>query len=276
MKIKYLGTGAAEGIPAIFCNCSICKNAKQVKGKEIRTRCQAIVDDEVIIDFGPDTYWHLIQYGIDISQIELCLITHSHPDHLFVNDILMRKGNHALYDFDIPSLKVIGGKGVQDCFSLKGNNYITKDGRVIFRLISAFEKIIHKDYVIVALPAIHKTEEPFVYLISKDNKTILYAHDTDIFDESVWSYLVSEKIHLDLVSLDCTEGIKYIDYAGHMNFERDFMVRMRMLNEEIASSDTLFVASHFSHNGLISHKNALEKNVSKGFLIAYDGMEIQI
>ena len=52
MKIKYLGTGAAEGIPAIFCNCSICKNAKIIKGKEIRTRCQAIIDEEIIIDFG--------------------------------------------------------------------------------------------------------------------------------------------------------------------------------------------------------------------------------
>ena len=52
MKIKYLGTGAAEGIPAIFCNCSICKNAKNMKGKEIRTRCQAIIDEEIIIDFG--------------------------------------------------------------------------------------------------------------------------------------------------------------------------------------------------------------------------------
>ena len=35
MKIRYLGTGAAEGIPAVFCECSICKNARKVKGKEI-------------------------------------------------------------------------------------------------------------------------------------------------------------------------------------------------------------------------------------------------
>ena len=276
MNIKYLGTGAAEGIPAIFCNCSICKNAKNMKGKEIRTRCQAIIDEEIIIDFGPDTYWHLIKYGLDISHVELCLITHSHPDHLFVNDILMRKGNHAIYDVDIPTLQVFGGMGVKKCFSLKENNYITKDGRVVFKLISPFEKIEYKNYSIVALPAIHKTEQPYIYLISDGNKTILYAHDTDIFDESVWSYLISENIRLDMVSLDCTEGVKHIDYLGHMNFERDFVVRNRMLNEGIATKDTLFVASHFSHNGLVSYEEATKEEISKGFIVAYDGMEINI
>ncbi len=29
MKIKYLGTGAAEGIPALFCRCAICNEARK-------------------------------------------------------------------------------------------------------------------------------------------------------------------------------------------------------------------------------------------------------
>ena len=30
MKIQYLGTGAAEGIPAIFCECDTCKKAREL------------------------------------------------------------------------------------------------------------------------------------------------------------------------------------------------------------------------------------------------------
>ncbi|BFG89672.1 hypothetical protein Q99_00971 [Enterococcus faecalis EnGen0064] len=37
MKINYLGTGAAERIPGIFCNCKLCKYAREKKGREIRT-----------------------------------------------------------------------------------------------------------------------------------------------------------------------------------------------------------------------------------------------
>lgn len=28
MKIKYLGTAAAEGVPAIFCRCEVCRKSK--------------------------------------------------------------------------------------------------------------------------------------------------------------------------------------------------------------------------------------------------------
>lgn len=55
MKIKYLGTAAAEGIPAIFCHCEICKHAREHGGKNIRTRAQALIDDKIMLDLGPDT-----------------------------------------------------------------------------------------------------------------------------------------------------------------------------------------------------------------------------
>lgn len=43
MKITYLGTAAAEGFPAMFCNCEYCREAKKLGGKNIRTRSQAII-----------------------------------------------------------------------------------------------------------------------------------------------------------------------------------------------------------------------------------------
>ena len=41
MKLQILGTAAAEGIPALFCTCEYCKKARQIRGKEIRTRSGA-------------------------------------------------------------------------------------------------------------------------------------------------------------------------------------------------------------------------------------------
>lgn len=274
MQIQYLGTSAAEGIPALFCHCSICDNARKVKGKEIRTRMQAVIDNTILIDFGPDTFLHILRYDLDISLIEICLITHSHADHFFPNDILMRKGNHALYNKDIPSLLVYGGLGVKEKFDLKENDFITKDGRVIFKYAKSYESFVFKNYKITPLPAIHKTKEPLIYLIQKSKKSILYAHDTDIFSDDVWEFLQRLNIILDVVSLDCTEGIKKIDYKGHMNFERDFYIRDKMFKLHIADQSTKFVASHFSHNGLIDYKSAVSPSINKGFIIAYDGMVV--
>ena len=61
MKIKFLGTAAAEAMPAPFCVCENCKRAMKLGGRNIRTRSQALVDDALLIDFPCDTYFHMIK-----------------------------------------------------------------------------------------------------------------------------------------------------------------------------------------------------------------------
>ena len=51
MKIKFLGTAAAEAYPAMFCDCENCKKAESLGGKNIRTRSQALIENDMLIDF---------------------------------------------------------------------------------------------------------------------------------------------------------------------------------------------------------------------------------
>ena len=39
MKLVFLGTAAAEAIPALWCGCNICREARRRGGKDIRRRC---------------------------------------------------------------------------------------------------------------------------------------------------------------------------------------------------------------------------------------------
>ena len=86
MKFRYLGTAAAEGWPALFCDCEACRKAAALGGKNIRTRSQALVDDKILIDFPADTLWHTLTYHLPLFSIHTCLITHSHSDHLYPAD----------------------------------------------------------------------------------------------------------------------------------------------------------------------------------------------
>lgn len=88
MKLKYLGTAAAEGWPALFCHCEACKKARKLGGKNIRTRSQAIVDNRLLIDFCADTYMHVLQQGLPLEDIHHVIMTHSHNDHLYVSDLI--------------------------------------------------------------------------------------------------------------------------------------------------------------------------------------------
>ena len=63
MKITYLGTGAAEGIPALFCRCKYCNGVRERGGREVRSRSQIFIDGELSIDFPPDAFYHAAQGG---------------------------------------------------------------------------------------------------------------------------------------------------------------------------------------------------------------------
>ena len=91
MKIKYLGTAAAEGIPAMFCKCDNCNRARALGGKNIRTRSQALIDGKILIDFPADSYMHELRYGIDFSDIPALLITHVHEDHCYLSEMTNRR-----------------------------------------------------------------------------------------------------------------------------------------------------------------------------------------
>src|ERR1700680_3510978 len=54
MKLRFLGTAASEGYPDAFCDCANCRRAREVRGRSLRRRSAALVNDDLLIDFGPD------------------------------------------------------------------------------------------------------------------------------------------------------------------------------------------------------------------------------
>ncbi|MDR0856754.1 MAG: hypothetical protein LBM78_05035, partial [Clostridiales bacterium] len=87
MKIRYMGTAAAEGIPAMFCACDTCRRALAAGGKNVMTRSQALIDDDLVVDFAADTYMHFLQAGKTLAGLKYALITHSHGDHVSFDDL---------------------------------------------------------------------------------------------------------------------------------------------------------------------------------------------
>ena len=87
MYITYLGTAAAEGVPAIFCDCEHCRYARAVGGKEIRMRSGALIDGKLKIDFGPDAYAQSLRFNLNYVPVNHVLITHSHEDHFSPDEL---------------------------------------------------------------------------------------------------------------------------------------------------------------------------------------------
>lgn len=115
MKIKYLGTAAAEGWPGLFCHCESCEKARKLGGKNLRTRSQVVIDDTLLVDFPPDTYAHVLYQDLDLKDIRTLIITHSHQDHFYPLDLAMR-GVPYSYGTDDVKLSIYGNDKVEKFF----------------------------------------------------------------------------------------------------------------------------------------------------------------
>ncbi|MCI8387740.1 MAG: hypothetical protein HFE63_04670 [Clostridiales bacterium] len=277
MKIQFLGTAAAEGIPAFLCDCEVCRRSRAVGGRALRTRSQAIIDDTLLIDFNADTLSHMYANNIDLVNVKYCLITHNHSDHLYPNDLRMLEPgfSHAPKGY---KLTFCGSDKVGEVIKPIFAGVLEPSGLCEFVEIKPFETITLGKYTITALKAVHdQNAGPLFYMISDGDKNILYAHDTHFFCDEVWEYFEKVKPHFDFVSLDCTNAMLPLTYIGHMGLAENKKVREIMLEKGYADANTQFICNHFSHNGTSAAYDDFVKIANpEGFDVSYDGMKVEI
>ena len=270
MKLQYLGTAAAEAFPGVFCRCEACRKAREAGGRHLRTRSQALVNNDLLIDFPCDAYAHSLRFGIDYSEINQCIVTHTHGDHLFAWEF------HNLRprcQFDREPFHVWGS---EDAEAALAGPMANAKGYLQFHRVEAFEPFTVGSYRVTALKATHGTAHPYIYLIEDETGSLLYAHDTGLFPEETVEYLKRVKPTLRVVSLDCTEGAyEELDYAGHMCLGRNIKCREMLRDCGVANADTVFVLNHFSHNGLsVGYDEFCALAEPLGFAVSYDGMVV--
>ena len=284
MDILFMGTAAAEGIPALFCECEMCKYARKHGGKEIRTRSGALIDGKIKLDFCPDSLKHMLDYDIDYTHMKTLLVTHTHEDHFQLGDITCRRKGFGQIADDQPPLTVYGNAALGEMLK----PYICE--RIAFKQLKPFETVDIEGYAVTALEAVHclsgapnasypvvfenraylRGEEALFYLIEKDGKRILYAHDTDEFTPADMEFLTGKRC--DIISLDCTNAKLDAEYIGHMGANDNLRIREKLIAIGAADENTVFVANHFSHNGMLPH-DELEARMP-GFKVSYDGMRL--
>ena len=275
MRFNFLGTAAAEGFPAIFCNCKYCQQAREKGGKNIRTRSQALVDEDLLIDYPADAYAHALAGKFRFDKVKTLIFTHSHCDHCYAYDLTLRYGAFA-HDSEVETLHVYCGKGVQELFEREFGT-LNLSG-VAIHSIKAFEKFQAGAYTITPLPARHKfDEDAFIFIIEKNGKRILYANDTGYFYDEVFEYIEKKGVYFDFVSYDCTNiEIPITDIEAHMGFPNILRVRERLQNIGAVDEKTVQYVTHFSHNGNPDHERLENIAAPLGFKVSYDGHFVEI
>ena len=278
MKLKYFGTAAAEAWPGLFCSCDNCRRAKEAGGKNIRTRSQALINEDLLIDFPADTYLHVLKDGLDLTIVKDIIITHNHADHFYPEDFHMIPPPFAHNKDKQPrdfAINVHGNEAVNSV----APQFENKKEFILFNTIYAFTPVNIGKYIVTPLKADHdRLQNCFIYIIQDSEKKMLYGNDTGYFPEETWEYLKENHTankKFDFISLDTTSVVEECRH-GHMGLACVIEVKDRLIEIGSADNATVFCLHHFSHNGNKIHDELVPIAKDAGFIVSYDGMEVEI
>lgn len=80
IKITFLGTGSALGVPQLGCHCHVCKSLKKTNKRKRTCFLLETGGKTFLLDPGPDTKILLEEHHI--KKLDGIIITHAHHDHI--------------------------------------------------------------------------------------------------------------------------------------------------------------------------------------------------
>jgi len=284
MIITFLGTSAANAYPEAFCRCKNCEQARILGGKSIRKRSAALINDDLLIDLGPDIMTASNIHNCSLSGVRYCLQTHAHADHLDTSHFLSRSPGYGVVG--APRLHFFASSGTlryiahlleQDC-ALAGflDPEVGERLNLEVHQINPQQSLTMGSYIVTAFPANHDPiVEPLLYAIQMNGRTIFYGTDTATLPEETWRGFHKHKLQFDLVILDHTYGPNEPG-SDHLSANQVMEHVARMRNEDLLTQNARAFATHIAHEGNPTHPELADFAKQHGYEIAYDGLVLEV
>lgn len=284
MKLTFLGTAAANAYPEAFCRCENCNRARAFGGRSLRKRSAALINDDLLIDLGPDIMSAAQMHNCLLTNVSYCLQTHAHADHLDPSHFLSRSpgfgvvGAPMLHFYASPaSMRKIAQTFERD---LSSDNLLAPETGKKLNLelhpIEPWQSMDIGPYHVTAIPANHDPGvESLLYAVQFEEHCIFYGTDTATLPEETWQGLHEVNFQFDLVILDHTYGP---DEPGgdHLSAQQFVEHVSRMREEGLASKNTRAFATHIAHEGNPPHPQLAVFAAEHGYEIAYDGLIVDV
>ena len=281
---QFWGTSAAEGIPAPFCRCPGCEEARKNGGKSLRTRSCFRLSDKIMLDLGADAVTQSAKFG-DLADVEHILITHTHEDHLNPHMFMELVWGRA-YTPKKPTHFYL----TEDAFKMvehwrktpwivKGIlPKLEKEGLVVFHKLSFGERIEIDGCGITPLEGNHKGnvgENSALYLIDlPDGRKLFYGLDSGPYLPQTLEALKAHQI--DLFISECSLGLSDAKNPGHLSFPEVETLLKQLADQGTLTAKSHVWISHISHRTSHPEMVAAAEKLSFPFPveIAWDGLKI--
>jgi phosphoribosyl 1,2-cyclic phosphate phosphodiesterase len=284
MQLTFLGTSASEGYPDAFCACPNCETARCLGGPSLRKRSAALINDDLLIDFGPDLMAASLQHGVSLANVRYGLQTHEHHDHLDASHFASRSPLCGVHEG--PRLHYYA---TQQALTHAARMLRPSDPaldlldpavgdrlNLTVHAVEPFQHFAVGPYQVLSLRAHHAPETTaLLYLIEQAGRTLFYGTDTGELPLATWDALAAYAPTIHLVVLDHTFGYQGRS-NGHMN-RTQFLEQIDGLRARgLLADDARSFATHIGHHSNEPHPQLAEIAAAHGYAIAYDGLTVQV
>ena len=289
--LLVLGSAAAEGIPALFCDCRVCREAAAKGGPEVRGRTSYNFGGDVQIDFGPDALQAWQAHRDVLRRMRHVLVTHAHEDHLQPTDLIY-KGRWFASVAALPSVLEIHGTaptrerlareiwcGDETLAEKFGNCGLAFHE---FKPFDAFP-LAGCDGFVRTFAADHwKKLDPCVFLVTLRGRTAFVCNDTGWLPDASWDALarLRGEVEIDVAVLDDTGMLRGTPEGpdgaeawtrGHMSAPTILKTYDRLDSLGLLAPGCVRAVNHFSHNGGSPHDELRAYYEPRGIAVCHDG-----
>jgi phosphoribosyl 1,2-cyclic phosphate phosphodiesterase len=305
MKVTFLGTGAVEGVPDPWCRCTTCNTARERGGPDVRFRSAVLVNDDLLIDAGPDVGAAAARLGLDLTLVQALLVTHPDSDHLDRTTLAAR--HRAWGGTPLPLLQVYASAAslalIDDPDAL----------RLRPHAIAPFQRfevgtggILEQDPRRPRYPGVppiagslrtvaarhgKPEHEAMLFVVRQldgpeavsraDAPTLFYGADTGPFPEQTWAALdglAREGVRFGAVVLDATMGIGRPGHGseGHLTLEQVDAHLEELARRGLLADGAVRLAHHFSHYFVPPHAELEELLAPEGLRPSHDGLVLNL
>lgn len=285
MKLTFLGTGSAEGHPNPFCRCRHCEDARREGGRAIRYRCSALLDDDFLIDFGPDLNAASNRHDIVLNTLRYAAQTHPHEDHFYPGNFFNRSthclvegAHHLQYTVSKTTAKLVrrfAQQWITDADDPDRDHFPTL--RLDLVLHDDWDTISLGPYTLLAIPAAHAPGlQAHIFGIRRGNEpALLWATDTGPMPDGVWERVRDEGWTFSTVVMDHNHGYRENTSVHHSS---DSLVReiARLRDASLVDERAKVIATHFAHHSHQTPDDLAAFARDRGYDVAWDGRIVEI
>jgi phosphoribosyl 1,2-cyclic phosphate phosphodiesterase len=283
MRLTFLGTSAANAYPEAFCRCANCQRARLLGGPSLRRRASVLINDDLLVDLGPDIHSAAQALGLSLANVRFCLQTHTHADHFDPSHLLSRSPEYGT--LGAPLLEFFASPAsLQRAAWMLSHDFapaslldppVQARLNVAFHPIQALQPFEAGSYRVIPFPANHDASlESLLYAIQDDRRTILYATDTGALPESAWQAWQRAGLRFDLAIFDHTYGPDQ-PASDHLNAGLVSQYAARLRQAGLLTGRGRVFATHIAHEGNPPHPELVAFAARHGYEVAYDGLALE-